>query len=112
MSKLNLVAVAVAASCGLLAAGASKAATYTYAVTIKNGTGEKTTGCFVFDKGVLTIDATGATFDYTAAPTVPVHFYTAVLPIKEVSGYNLNLALGGLQHGHRHQWQAARGGRG
>ena len=96
MSKSRVTAVVLAAAVGVFAAGASQAATYTYKVSVKTNFGTRFNDCFTFDKGVLTVAGLGV-LDYTAAPTTPVHYYTAVTPIKQSENLGFSVAFAGFK---------------
>ena len=99
MSKIRSAAIMLAVACGVCTASASMAATYTYKVSVKTNFGTRFNACFVFDKGVLTIEGLGK-LDYTAAPTTPVHFYTAVFSVKEAEELGVNFAFAGFNSGN------------
>ena len=99
MRKIRLAAIVLAAACGTVSAGAANAATYVYKVTVKSNYGPRFQSCFTFDKGVLTVAGLGM-LDYTAAPTDPSHYYTAVFSLKQAESLGINYAFAGFKTGN------------
>lgn len=98
MSKFNCVlALAVAATC---VATASKAQTYIYTVNVTGNKGTPFTDCFTFANGILTVQGlAGLQLPFTAAPTTPKYYYTAVTNPK-TSSDNYAIAFSGFRTGN------------
>ena len=98
MTKFGLAALIAATVGSTCVATASKAETFIYAVSVKTNFGTRFNDCFTFDKGTLIVGGLGK-LTYTAAPTDPVHFYTAVMGLQQASELGANFAFAGFKTG-------------
>ena len=89
---------AVLAAAVIGSATAAHAATYIYDVRVKTSFNTKFEDCFTFEGGKLTVAGLG-TFVFTAAPTMPKHFYSAVATFDTINNTGANFAFAGDKSG-------------
>ncbi len=83
---------------GVVASTQASAAPFIYDVTVKTNFGTKFTDCFTFEGGTLTVAGLGK-LKYTAAPSMPKFYYTAVTSLKSAESLGATFAFAGFKKG-------------
>ncbi len=99
MSIKSGILTAALLATGAMPVASAFAAPYTFAVEVKTNFGTKFPDCFTFDgNGVLVVAGLG-TLIYTAAPTDPKHYYTAVTTVNTINSVGDVIAFSGYKTG-------------
>ena len=77
---------------------------YIYSVTVHTNFGTTFQDCFSFSKTILTISGLGKLV-YTAAPSMPAKYYTAVTSVAEANSLGASFAFSGFKKGNAEQGQ-------